>query len=107
MNSNVSEEVFREALGLKPAEKKQRISPKNSPVRFTSSSTSKANTESKLVKPKIVLVYNVRKKDGGPAFHYEFESNSISVFETELLAKKDMDSKCLVPWVLLERKIFN
>ncbi|MEK1942508.1 MAG: hypothetical protein AAAB16_19235 [Pseudomonas sp.] len=56
----------------------------------------------KRVFPHTLVTYSVRKAEGGPTFKFEYKSRSISVDIAKLDAEKEIKSKGLVVWALLD-----
>lgn len=100
MSSQLTEDDVRQALGIDPK--------KTSPHYFMRqrSDVVKKLDARPLPKARITIDYRVRKKTGGPVSPYTYESDSISMLEAEIAGKKEIESKGLVIWMVMDKR-FN
>lgn len=95
MNSKkLTEEDVRSALGLfkyKSSQKSSSIEERPAPNRVAPAKNS------------VSIEYCVRKKAGGKTFNYTHHSNSISLFEAELEATKEIEAQGLEIWFIVDR----
>lgn len=94
-SEKLTEDDVRSALGLFKYKSEQK------------STTNKRQTPSKKMDPvknTVTIEYCVRKKTGGSTFNYIYHSNSISLFEAEMEAAKDIESQGLDIWFIVDRR---
>lgn len=99
IQDKLTEDDVRSALGLYKYKNER-----DKAASTISGEIKKKEKPEKISKTPISIEYMVRRKNGGKTFSYTYDSESISLFEAELEAKKAIEAKGWDIWFVVERR---